>query len=56
MVSKREDFEWLTEHEVVTFAVTKMSLSSPGNLKKILLQNLDRRNISAHHPRSKSTS
>jgi hypothetical protein len=48
VVSKREDFEWLSEREVLEICGHKDVAIISGNLKKILIQNLDRRNMSAH--------
>jgi hypothetical protein len=48
VVSKREDFEWLGEREVVDICGHKDVAIITDNLKKILCQNLDRRNMSAH--------
>lgn len=48
VVCKREDFEGLTEREVVEICGHKNVNVVSTNLKKILIQNLDRRNMAAH--------
>ena len=48
LVSKREDFEWLSEREVIDICGHKDIAIIPDNLKKILIQNLEWRNMAAH--------
>lgn len=48
VISKREEFEWLTERDVVELCGHKDVAVITDSLKKVLVQNLDRRNMSAH--------
>jgi len=48
VVSKRDDLEWLKESEVVSICGHKDVAIIPANLKKILNEALDWRNMSAH--------
>jgi len=48
VIASRDDFEWLGEREVIDIAGHKTVAIITDNLRKILAQNLDRRNMSAH--------
>ena len=48
VVSKREDFEWMQESQVVNICGHKDIALITDNVKKMLIQGLDWRNMSAH--------